>query len=201
MSSLAVVSAISGASASLGLLIPEIAAISLIGVAAGAAALRSIRKYELRGRRLALFGIVISVSFLSATPIWHAASFNSESSSGFTRLDFASLTKDNQSGFRSFVGQTICLKGYAYPAVSAVNVFVFTPDGATGLRDNMILIQLPAGETRRWQPEALAASGTLAVNPAAADDPLQPRYILTNSAIRQSRTRFQLANLTNSGGC
>jgi hypothetical protein len=201
ISSLALVSAISGAVSSLGLLVPEIAAVSLIGVATGAVAIRSLRQYELRGRGMAVFGIVVSLFFLSATPIWHAAWFNLESSSGFARLDFASLTKDNQRAFRSLVGQNICLKGYAYPAVSAVNLFVFTPDGAERSLDNMILVQLPAGETWRWQSDPLAASGTLAVNPAAADDSLQPRYILTNSTIRKSCTRFQLANLVTSDGC
>jgi len=201
-SSLAVVSVVCGVASAFGLLVPEIAAITLIGVATGAVALRSIRKYELSGRGIAVFGMAVSLFFMVITPVWHAAWFCSESPKGYTRVDFLSLTKENQRGFESFVGENICLKGYPYPAPSAVAEFVFSSNGMTKTFDNMIIVQLPVGETWRWQSEApLAVSGTLVVNPAAAADPVQPRFRLTNSKIRPSCTRFQLANLVSNRGC
>jgi hypothetical protein len=200
-SSLAVASAVCGVASVFGLLVPEIAAISLIGVATGAVALRSTRKYELCGRGTAVFGMAVSLFFMIATPAWHAAWFNSESPKGYARVDFSSLTKENPRGFESLVGENICLKGYAYPVPSPVAEFVFSSNGVSKTFNNMIIVQLPTGETWRWQSEALAVSGTLIVNPAAAADPVQPRFKLTNSKIRRSCTRFQLANLVSNRGC
>ena len=201
VSSLAVISAICGVGASLELFIPEIAPISLIGLATGIVAWRSIRKYELVGRSTALFGAVVSLLFMAGTPAWHIAWFRSEAPPDYIRLDFASLTKENQRAFESFVGENICLKGYAYQMRTPVNEFVLTSNGANRSLDNMIVVQLPDGESWGWQPDALAVSGRLVVNPAAAADPILPRFILTNSKIRQSCTRFQLASLVTNDGC
>ncbi len=200
-SSWAVVSAVFGVAAALGLFVPELTPISLIGLATGAAASRSFRKHELRGRGLAIFGMAASLFFMAAAPVWHVARFRSESPAGYTRLDFASLTNENQRALESFVGENICLKGYAYPMRSPVNEFVLTSNGANRSLDNLILVQLADGKTWRWQPDALAVSGTLVVNPAAAADPIMPRFILTNSTIRQSCARFQLASLVSNRGC
>src|SRR5579864_5449301 len=136
ISTLAVVSPICGIASSLGLFIAEVAALSLIGLATGAVALRSIRKYELFGRGAAVFGTVVSLSVLVATPIWHVAWFRSESLRGYARLDFASMTNEKQRAFESFVGENICLKGYAYPSGSPAEMFVFTSNGANRSMDN-----------------------------------------------------------------
>jgi len=201
LSSLAVVSAICGIASSLGLFVPELAAISLIGLAAGVVALRSIRKYEFCGCRTAAFGTVLSLSFMAATPVWHVAWFRSEAPPDYIRLDFASLTKENQRAFEAVVGENICLKGYAYPTRLPANEFILTSNGASRSLDNLILVQLPNRESWGWQPDALAVSGRLVVNPAAAADPILPRFILTDSKIRQSCTRFQLASRVTNEGC
>lgn len=196
----AIISAICGLASAIAFFVPAAVVIASISLAAGAVALRAIRKHDHPGRGVAYFGIAASLAMSTAAIAWHVARFRSEAPEGCVRLNFSSLTNDNQHALVSFSGQRICLKGYAYPTRFPVGTFVFTSDEARTL-ESMIIVQLPAGETWSWRPEALAVSGTLVENPARATDPIQPRFILTHSIIRPSRTPLQLANRVRNSGC
>jgi hypothetical protein len=203
LSTLAVISAVSGSSASLGLLIPELAFVATVGTATGIVAIRAIRKYELCGTRFAVVGLITSVLFAMLTPFWHAALFSSESLPEYSRLDFELLTRPNTPMLDQFVGERICLKGYAVEptSFSPTDRFVISPNGNTGRPDATVIVELSHGQIWQWRAEGLAVSGRLIPNPKATTDDALPKFMLTHATVRSSRTRYGLANRVAGNGC
>ncbi|MSQ97653.1 MAG: hypothetical protein EXR98_24315 [Gemmataceae bacterium] len=203
LSFLAVISAICGITTSLGLLVPELAVVAAAGIVTGIAAIHVIRKYELCGIRLARLGVITSVVFAMATPVWHVARFNSESLPGFARLDFARLTKPDTPTLDQFVGEEICLKGYALVpnSMRATDHFLFSADGDSRKAETAVIVDLGPDQNWKWRGEPLAISGRLVSNPAALTDEALPKFVLTLVTVRPSRTRFGLTSRVPGVGC
>jgi hypothetical protein len=202
LSSPAVISAIFGMMTLLGFLIPELAAMAIVGLVSGLLALRETRKYELCGRRFAVFGVIASVSFAVSTPIWHRALFDFEALPGYARLDFALLTKGTSSSLDQFTDERVCLKGYALIPMrgAATDRFILSTNGDNKRLDAAVAVKLGAGQTWNWREESLAVSGTLVPNPAAMIDPAVPKFLLVDATVRSARSQHQLVSRVY-GGC
>ena len=197
VSQLAVASAATGVASSLGLLLTPLAFLSAVGVITGFVALSTIRRYEIGGARLARFGIGASLVFGVATwvamPLWHFVAFRWEAPNGYLRLDYRKVTR--QESLDEYLGENICLKGYAlYQRTrNGLSEFVISVDGSDLDSTNAVIVELPAGETWDWTERGIAVSGRL----VPAKRPLEavktfPKYKLTDSVVRRS--------LTNVGG-
>lgn len=201
MSLPAIVSAIVGVLSLLGLFVPELASIGLVGLATGLSALWQIRRYEQSGARFAVAGVITSVAFIALIPIWHVSQFHAESPPGYARLDFSSLAKSKQSSLQKFAGEMVCLKGYTLvpERFCAMREFVLTTDGDDRHASSGVIVELAAGETYEWETTGLAVSGRLIPNPDAISDASRPRYRLVESTARPVRTRFGLAQRVHRG--
>lgn len=221
-SSLAIFALALGVLAAPGLLVPSIAVLAVPGLVMGCLALRTIRRYELRGARVAIAGITLSLAFGTAAPLcqWarvraERALFDSESEAGYERLNFARLARDpgfdlfaamTQSSYsgksqslEDFVGRRICLKGYpafdVYHGPSLVDRFTFSPDGRSGGVHRTVAVQLEtASEMQSLFVHPLAVSGILVRNPQAEADQTAPRFLLKFPGVRRSRTPRGLAD-------
>ena len=206
VSSLAVVSALLGFTAVLGLLEPEFALIAVPGLGTAIAAVAAIRKYELRGRAFARIGCTLSIAVAVLTPIWHAAHFNSEALPGHERLDYASLASSKTQGLDRFVGKKVCLKGYGLSPnglpLHKLTEFTLSPNGNSRKTDATVIVKLLAGDSWDWQFDAVAVSGTLVRNPDASTDQKSVLCLLQEGSVRPSKTRFcVVSRAADDGGC
>lgn len=202
ISSLAVVSGGLGVMAIAGLLVPECAVISLAGIGCGIAALRAIRQYELGGRALARMGVALSVVFAALTPVWHVTQFQSESLAGYERIEFATLATSADQGLDHRVGQKVCLKGYAsWGRLIETTEFELSSSGSNLKSETFVMVELVPGQTWTMHFEAIAVSGVLVPNPAVSTEPNSPKYLLRQSTIRDSKTRFGLVPRAPYEGC
>jgi hypothetical protein len=197
----AVVSAIAGGFTGIGLLAPPFAVFASAGVILGLIARRSIRRYEMAGRRLAKAGIASSLIFALLTPALLILQIRLETPAGYTRLDFYDLTKNSAEGLAEYVGQAICLKGFThYPGDSKPRgTLLFSYDGDDMPQASIVTVELPPGETREWDHEALSISGTLERNPEATIDPSQPKFVLKQAIVRHCSTPYLLAGRSRRG--
>lgn len=206
LSSLAVTSALSGALASIGLLLPPAAFLSIIGIISGGAALWIIRRYEFAGRRLAKLGMIMSVGFGLATPTLQWIQFHSEAPNGYLRLNFPKLVRNarsDQSGppllpLDQYDGELVCVKGYAVLSTLKRNnrSFWLSPDGGEDDMRRVIIVELSEGQDLDWSPavfDAFAISGAIEMNDRAIRDKSFPRYKLTRPIIRMSVTPYGVA--------
>jgi hypothetical protein len=202
ISSLAITSAVFGVIATFGLLAPEFAIFALPAIAIGFVALSAICKYDLCGRRIALLGIAYGVFFVLATPIWHVSRFGDEALSGYERLDFFSIAGKSADNLQPWLGCKVCLKGYAWRPSNSLelNQFVMSPDGDEDQPKSAVAVQLPPGEVWCWSHAALAVSGNLVKNPAHRYDANSPKYLLKLSAVRDSKTSYDIVGRATKSG-
>ena len=202
MSSLAVVSALLGFAGLLGLIAPEFTLLALPGIATGIAAGFGIRKYRLSGYRFARAGIALSLIFAFLTPVWHVTRFNSEALPEHERIDFSSLDIANDQNLEQLVGKRVCLKGYALvDARIEMSTFLLSPDANYRKTEKAVIVELPSGTTWKWQHEAIAVSGTF-IRVSTVDQGSQiPKFVFQTSSVRDSKTRFDLAQRVPGEGC
>ncbi|KAA0135278.1 DUF4190 domain-containing protein [Gimesia chilikensis] len=212
----AVLSLMLGVFCTLGLFIPWLALLAIPGLVLGLRALKSIRRYELSGHQLARRGIQLSLLFGVLAPVWHLTwyeiRFHSEALPGYTRIDFAAVTKNrthSEKMWESLLGQPICLKGFAEPRRGGLlQSFRMTSQrqpfsfGSQSDPREMIMVQLPEETRWEWCYEPIAVSGTLVRNPDAEDDPDAPRFLLKQSTVLPALTsdHFQ-GPFAGGGGC
>jgi hypothetical protein len=133
-------------------------------------------RHRLRGRRLALASIALSVLALVTSPLWYIHQYNSESLPSHDRVAFASIDDGIGTGLDRYEGRRICIKGYAIrrdPRHRQATIYM-SPDGSRLRPEAIISVQLPFG----WQhaDHAIAVSGILTVNRQASEYVL--RYTL-----------------------
>ncbi len=205
-SNLAIISGLTGVASVSGLLVPELASFAVPAVVCGIAAHYRIRKYGRSGRRLAGFGMVCSATFAMLTPVWHFLQYQAEALSDHARVSFMSSKSPDQDGrlLDQWVGQKVCLKGYAVSPEKFMSLqqFSMTPRGGGNLhRANTVLVELPPGGEWTWDSAPIAVSGTLERSSKGFLDVKVPRYVLRLSVVRNSRTRFGLVPQAPGGGC
>lgn len=164
VSSLAVISAVSGMATGLSLMVPPLALFAIVGIGSGVAALSATRRYELGGAKLARFGVIASVLFALGGPITRYVEYRLEAPSGYLRLDFRTVAKhDSPEPLDLYLGEKICLKGYSLSRSSVLGQFLLTPNMSGGFGDvqPVVLVELPAGQTWERNDNRLTISGTL----------------------------------------
>ncbi|MEQ8855118.1 hypothetical protein [Gimesia sp.] len=198
----AVLSLMLGVSCTLGLFFPWLALLAIPGLVLGLLALKSISHYELSGHQLARRGIQLSLLFGALAPVWHLTwyeiRFHSEALSGYTRIDFAAVTKNrihSEKIWESLLGQPICLKGFAEPRRGGrLSLFRMSAQmlpssfGSQPDPQKTIMVQLPKGKTWEWRHQPIAVSGTLVRNPDAENAPDAPRFLLKQSTVLPALT-------------
>lgn len=187
--------AVCGGLALLAFAFPTMAVTGILGAPAGWIGLRSIRRYELAGRRFAVGGIVCSFVIPLLAACWHVGWFWSEAPAGHARLDFAEMMRSADSSdsppLQRHVGRAVCLKGHI-PVTEFMHRserFAFSPDGDEHKPETCVIVEASA-PVIEWPAVPLAISGIL--EPTGATDAGTPRFRLTNVTIRQASTPFQL---------
>lgn len=192
VSPFAVISAAAGIATCLSLLVPPLGLLSIIGVVSGGVALIAIRRYEVGGARLTRLGLMTSVIFGIAGPLWQFVAFRLEAPAGYLRLDFGEVTREqSRESLEQYVEENVCLKGFALYEKSRgpVGEFCLSVDGDNVYVKNPIIVELPPGQTWKWDDKGIAVSGTLVRSrgPVRADKSY-PKFKLTNAVIRRSLT-------------
>jgi len=180
----------------LGIVFPWLALFAVPGVILGFVALKSIRRYELSGQKLARLGICLSLIFGILTPIWYQIQFCSETLPGYQRVNFAAIMQDRENTeqkLAGLVGEHICLKGYALPRRELQldefqmdyerhgSSFGWKPDP-----EKTLMVQLPEGKSWKWHYDPIAVSGTLVRNLDAESNFDVPRFKLVQSAVSKA---------------
>ena len=213
----AVTSAGLGVFCILGFIFPTLAWLAIPGVVLGCVALKSIRHYELSGRKLARRGIQLSLVCGMLAPFWHLAwyeiRFHSEALPGYQRVSFGEIVNDRknfESRMESLLGQNICFKGFAIYAGQGSHKHQFElyysqPRGGFGFQPGhreVVSVQLPRGKSWEWNHQSIAVSGKLVRNPDAKSDPEAPQFLLEQSAVFPALTadHFQ-GPFSARGGC
>ncbi len=193
VSPFAVTSAAAGIATSLSILVPPLGLLSIIGIITGVAALIAIRRYEVGGARLARLGLVTSVVFAAAGPLWQFVAFRLEAPDGYLRLSLSDLTrKDAKVTLEDYVEENVTLKGFAcyQKGPKATNEFVLSVNGDIYSKtSDKIVVELPPGQTWTWNENGIAVSGTLARLRGGWSDEFYPKFKLTQAIVRRSLTR------------
>ncbi len=179
-------------------LLPVFMSLTLIGMGAGLLASRRIATYQHRGIHLARIGFVLSLLIAPGATTWHSWLYNSEAPAGYTRLDFAETTKSANHSLDDYLGQNVCLKGYAFPGSHrVVDQFLLTVEGEARSSESAVWVTLPADHEWRWSYGAIAVSGRLVKDPHAQQH--DARFRLEDSSVRAVRSQFGLAHRRSSG--
>src|SRR5262249_23654197 len=143
-------------------MVPALIVSALIGMIAGGIAINEIRKYGHLGQPYAMFGFLTSLLIaMTALPV-QVALFYLELPADHVRVDFAEFTKARNSGLDKYLGRKIYLKGYAYPQRNLeIDRFVLTATGNPNDFEAMIVVEMPEGETWRYDGDGLAVAGEL----------------------------------------
>lgn len=192
----AIVSSALGVFCICAMLFPWLALLAVPGVVLGYMALKSIRRYELSGQKLAKVGICLSLIFGILAPVWYEIQFRSETLPGYQRINFATIMQDRQHSqqkLAALVGEHVCLKGYALPRREIqLNEFQMgyeRPDASFGWKpdpEKTLMVQLPDGKSWKWHYEPIAISGTLVRNPDAEFNLDAPGFKLVQSEVAQA---------------
>jgi hypothetical protein len=177
-----------------------LALLAVPGIAFGLVALRETRRYEQGGRRLALWGLSLSLVIGLGGPLLEICFYHSEAPAGFRRLNYSGALGERE--LDQFAGHSVCLKGYALADDrEVVDRFILTHDGYSRDLLNPILVELAFDRPWQVSRSAVAVSGRLELLPASEDDPDFPRYVLRDAVVRPSRTLYQPTNRDTSEGC
>lgn len=190
---------------SVGIWVPELLFAGIIGLLVGIAALRSCG-----GRRVsaALAGCAVaaSSSMAIAGGLWHLACYRSEAPPGVLRVNFSEAFDDSSSAgprVPELIGQTICLKGYAYPTgqVSGLDCFLFSPNGSARNMEQALGVILREGDLWNWDANPLVVTGQLIENPRSHGHRFEPMYLLKDATVTSSRTPLGVASRSHESGC
>jgi hypothetical protein len=188
-----------------GIWTPELLLAGIVGALLGAGAILMSR-----GRRVntALAGCaaIASLSMAIGGGLWHLTCYHTEAPPGVLRVDIKTVfpaEPEPSSTVQQFVGQSICLKGYAFPTgqISGIDSFLLTPDGTPQNMGQTIGVILRDGELWDWYEEALVVSGELMLNSEFEGRTNEPLYLLKNATVARSRTPLGLAPRHRSSGC
>jgi hypothetical protein len=172
---------------------------AIASMAIAASSIRSIRRYNLSGIRLAVTSFCIAGSTLILAPAWHSYLFSSESLPGHLRVDFSAAKISQSTALDEYANKAICLKGYvlAPSRIVPMHTFQLSPDGNNTKSEITITVTCPFEWEYEYAP--VAVSGILTVNPHAKD-PAQ-RYVLAAGAIHRSNTSHGLVPRVPGRGC
>jgi hypothetical protein len=159
-------------------------------------ALRTTRKYQMSGHRLALLATAIAVASIVLSPLWHDYLYRSETLLGHVRIELDTTLKAN--GLDRYNGKRVCLKGYSlyYGGDTETNMFPLSPDGNFRKPETAVTVVLP--KSWKFQIDPIAVSGILRVDPAAPES--VQRYTLEAVKISNAKTSYLLAPRM-PGGC
>jgi hypothetical protein len=157
-------------------------ALSVVGIAAGFFAVRSIRRYpdEFSGEGLAVFGVLANLTLLIAGTGLHAYIYLTEVPDGYTRVHFYELQADEGGPDRpspkafEIDGQSVFLKGYIHPSSGSgmLRQFILVPDlgtccfGGQPKSSDMIEVTLTGGQTAKASLIKKKLAGEFSLNQA-----------------------------------
>jgi hypothetical protein len=188
-----------------GIWVPELLFAGIAGSLFGYAALRRSVGHGMNAA-LASGAVVVSSSMAFAGGLWHVACYRSEAPPGVLRVDFREAFDESSSTdphASELIGQTICLKGYAYPTgqVSGLDCFLFSPDGSARNLERAVGVILREGELWNWDAGPLVVTGVLMQNPSYHGHRDVPMYLMKDAAVSSSRTPLGVASRSRESGC
>lgn len=164
-------------------------------------ALYEIRKYQLAGRQLAMWSMVLSVVAITAIPACVHWRYASENLPGYHRVHFGQLARNKQ--IESVIDTDVCLKGFhdvnRWSPDNPERTIRLTPSGDRDGIEPAVLVEWPSDVDWRISAGALAVYGRLIHNPGWTEGSHVPRYVMRNAKVRKSKTGFDIG--TRSGGC
>lgn len=199
VSPFAVASATLGISATLGLLVPQLAVVAIPALIAAVVAWQLIHRYEECGNRWMWAGIACAGIVVLSVAGWPFVANWIENPKGYERLNFQSVVKGTQPALDSYIGENICLKGYVYPTTQRVMNQSLTLGSDAPSRDfggdigkNYVVVNLPAGETWEWTPSRVVVCGKLLRKRTTEYEPgrFHILYYLQADTIRSSQTVY-----------
>jgi len=202
VSLLSVASAVAGGLAIGAFLSLALWPLTVVGIVLAVLAIRHCARYEQIGSRAAWAGLVVSSITLVAAPTRFAILYSQETFPGYLRVHFDNVTRENAVGLAPFVGQRICLKGYAYPEKSPEESrgFRMTPAGGNLIKERFVGVQLAEGQSWNGASGPLSVSGVLVRNRNATSENKAPPFLIQQGIVRPAWTSAQLAPRA-SGGC
>ncbi len=174
--------------------------IALVAIVLSLLARWSARRHKLAGLHLANFSLALSCLVISATSLWCYVDYRLESTPGAMRLSFEDLAKQNLD-LGELEGRTVTLKGYATFGDITMDEFQFTFDGDLKEPHQAVVVELPKGQSWKFEPTPLAITGPLERLNDSDSSPAKPKYVLRNAIVRPSRTPFGLAPRTHWNLC
>jgi hypothetical protein len=188
-----------------GIWVPELLFAGIAGALFGVAALRRSVGHRVNAA-LAGGAVVVSSSMAFAGGLWHVACYRSEAPPGALRVDFSEAFDVSSAAgphMPDLIGQTICLKGYAYPTgqVSGLDCFLFSADGSARNMERAIGVIVREGELWNWDAGPLVVTGKLIENPRFHGHRHEPLYLMKDAAVSSSRTPLGVASRSRESGC
>lgn len=202
VSSMAIISLVGSIAGLVSFIAAPMLTIAIISLAIGAASFFQIRRRVMSGTKPAILSISLSIMTLIFAPIWHMHLFNSESFSGYIRIDLAAMGIEQfgKSDLDQYANNKICLKGYMVPTgkFRSLQTFQLSSNGDVTKPESTITITISTNLID-YRHAPMAVSGTLTVNPDAKD-PAQ-RYFLTADSIRPCYSSRGLARRSGRRDC
>ena len=195
VSSLSIAAAIVGGLAIGSFLSLALWPLAVVGIVLALLAIWRCARYERIGSHAAWAGLVVSSITLIAAPTRFAILYSQEAAPGSLRVHFDSATREGGAGLASFVGQKICLKGYAYPEKSLEESrgFGMTPAGGNLLKGRSVGVLLADGQSWNGGSGPVAVSGVLVPNMNATSENKAPPFLIQQGIVRPAWTSAQLA--------
>lgn len=186
LSSLAVVSGVLGGLSASALLDWSLFVIPIVGIIAGAVALKRIRANpsEYTGEGFALTGTMLSMTFLIAGASWLSYIYATEVPEGHVRISYDLLQPDSKTpnqivppSAQELDGKKVFIKGYVYQPsggqMTGLKEFVLVRDkgqccfGGNPKLTDMILVKLRGSLTAEFNMRVVKLAGDFHVSPAA----------------------------------
>ena len=208
---LAPVSALLGICALSGYLSPLGLIFSLFGLVLGFLTLRQIQQADggLGGRKLATFGLAMSVVMLISGTAMHIYWYQTELPEGFQRVSFgADIAKKGfviEDGIRrvhpdlaELEGKPLFLKGYMYPEqqLDGISSFILCRDngqccfGGQPKVEDMIKVKLSDGQTARYSDQMISVAGVFRLRDLRKAGNLEPAFELDATHFGLAKTSY-----------
>lgn len=171
----------------IGILIPAILVLALVGALLGLLAVRSIAAYpnEFSGEAIAKFGLIANVLLLCGGIGHHAYIFATEVPEGYTRVNFWELQQPDGEGdlptdrAKEVSGEQVFIKGYVHPTSGSglLKRFIMVPDmgtccfGGQPKSSDMVQVNLTGGQSIQGNMLKKKLAGKFFVTPPDRSTP------------------------------